>query len=594
MRQFFKFTFATVIGCIISFVILVFLCLTIVAGIIATDSDNTLVLNENSVLAVNLSGIITEHSDDNPFNGVMGMAEQQQGLDDIVGAIDKAANTKEISAIYVEAGLVQTDYASLQEIRQALLRAKAKKKLVVSYAKEYTQGTYYVCSVADKVWINPEGMLDLHGLAAQPMYLKDLLTKFGVRMKVVKVGKFKSATEQYTEEKMSEENRLQVTRYINGIWETLKKDISKARGISPADIDRCADELCAMKPTTYLLKHKLVDKTVYAEDVKTEMKALLKVDKEKEIAQVDCGALNKSDIGSKASEKKIAIYYCEGSIVRSMEAGAIMGDAGIVSNEMVKELEALAKDDDIKAVVVRINSGGGDAFASEEIWHAMKTLRERKPVVVSMGGMAASGAYYLSCAATHIIAQPMTLTGSIGIFGVFPDVSGLMTEKLGLKFDNVKTHAHSDFNMIQTTRPFNAEEEAMLQQYINRGYELFCKRVSEGRKMPIEKVKTIAEGRVWLGMDAVKNGLADGLGGINDAVAKAAQLAKVTDYETVPYPASPDWLEQLTETVGGNGNNLDEQLRLTLGSFYEPFVMIRNIERQSPVQARCPIMPVCE
>ena len=590
MRQFLKFTLASFLGCIICIICITLIALVSVAGMIAMSSDDTLTLKEKSVLVVNLSGSITECATDNPFNSMIGVEEGEQGLDDIVGAIDKASDSKEIAAIYIEAGLLSADYASLQEIRQALQRAKAKRKLIVSYAKEYTQGAYYVCSVADKVWIHPEGLLDLHGLAVQPMYLKDLMEKFGVKMKVVKVGRFKSATEQYTEEHMSSNNRLQVTRYINGIWDTVTEEISTTRGISKTEINRCADELAALQPTDYLLRHKLVDKTLYAEDVKTAIKKLMNADSKKALEQVSCSTLNRSSIGKKSSEKKIAIYYCEGSIVRAPEAATITGDAGIVSPQMVKDLEKLANDDDVKAVVIRINSGGGDAFAAEEIWHAMKTLSGRKPVVVSMGGMAASGAYYLACAATHIIAQPTTLTGSIGIFGVFPDMSELITKKLGVRFDNVKTNAHSDFNMIQTARPFNAEEEAMLQQYINRGYKLFCKRVEEGRKLSADSVAAIAEGRVWLGSDAVKIGLADGLGGIKDAIAKAAQLAKIKDYETTAYPTSPTWIEQLTETVGSGGNNLDEQLRITLGTLYEPFVMIRNMERQSPIQARCPVI----
>lgn len=589
MRQFLKFTLASFAGCFACTVVLTLLVLGCIGVIIAVNDSDLSEVKDGSVLVVDLSGTITERATDNPFNGIIGSSEARQGLEDITGAIDKAADTKEIRAIYISAGILSCDYASLQEIRQALLRAKAKKKLIVSYAKEYTQGAYYVCSAADHVWINPEGMLDLHGVAAQPVYLKDLLAKAGIKMTVVKVGKYKSATEQYTEDRMSDENRLQVTRYINGIWDNVTRDISKARGISVAEVNKCADDLAAFQSSAYLLEHKLADKTMYAEEVKDELKKLLKTGKE-EIRQITCSELNRSTTGSKKDAGKIAVYYCEGSIVRAKEAGAIMGDAGIVSTDMVRDMEDLAKDDDVKAVVIRINSGGGDAFASEEIWHAIKTLKAKKPVVISMGGMAASGAYYLSCGASHIIAQPTTLTGSIGIFGAFPDMSGLMTEKLGLKFDRVQTNKHSDFNMLQTARPFNAEETAMLQQYVNRGYELFCKRVAEGRNMTTAQVKKIAEGRVWLGQDAVKIGLVDGIGGTNDAIAKAAQLAKIKSYETVAYPAAPSWLEQLTETIDGNGNELDEQLRATLGTFYEHVVMIRNIEKQSPVQARCEVI----
>lgn len=590
MRQFLKFTIASFVGCLACAIALSVLALGAVGVIIAAGDSSDIEVKDGSVLVVDLSGSIAERATENPFNGIMGRSEAQQGLDDITGAIDKAANSREIRAIYIRAGIVSSDYAALREIRQALLKAKAKKKLVVSYAKEYTQGAYYVCSAADKVWIHPEGMLDLHGMAAQPMYIKDLLAKVGIKMAVVKVGRYKSATEQYTEDHMSDENRLQVTRYINGIWDEVASAIGKSRGINAGEVNSCADDLPMLQSSQYLLKHKLVDKTLYAEEVKAELKRLLKAAPDKELDQIACSTLNKSTFGSKGSGNKIAVYYCEGSIVRAKEAGAIMGDAGIVSTDMASDLEVLAKDDDVKAVVIRINSGGGDAFASEEIWHAMKTLKEKKPVVVSMGGMAASGAYYLSCAASYIMAQPTTLTGSIGIFGAFPDMSGLVTEKLGLRFDNVKTNRHSDFNMLQTARPFNAEETALLQQYVNRGYELFCKRVAEGRKMTVKDVKAIAEGRVWLGTDAIKAGLVDSLGGTCDAIAQAARMAKIKDYETTPYPAAPSWLEQLTESIGGNGNELDEQLRSTLGAYYEPFVMVRNIERQSPVQARCEII----
>lgn len=593
MRQFIKFTLATIVGFTICTAAALMLGGIIIAGIIASGSDNTLELKDKSILQVNLSGSITEYVEENPFNEIMGYASEQQGLDDIIGAIDKAANTKEITSIYVAAGITSTDYATLQEIRNALLRAKAKGKMIISYAKEYTQGAYYVCSVADKVWINPEGMLDLHGIASRPMYIKDLMEKFGVRMKVVKVGKYKSATEQYTEDRMSDENRLQVTRYAGNIWNVIANGISKARGISIEDVNRCADELTMLKPAAYLLNNRLVDKTLYAEDVESEIKKLIKVDEGEDLEKISCNALNTSDIGLQSSSDKIAVYHCEGSIVRSAEAGVITGDAGIVSHKMVKDLEKLRKDKNVKAVVVRINSGGGDAFASEEIWHAMKTLREKKPVVVSMGGAAASGAYYMACTATHIIAQSTTLTGSIGIFGAFPDISGLMTEKLGVKYDNVKTNRHSDFSFLQTARPFNEDEERMLQEYINRGYDLFCKRVSDGRKIPLEKVRQIAEGRVWSGDDALKIGLVDAIGGIDTAMKKAAQLANVKKYETLHYPIAPNWLEQLTEAANG-GSSADSQLRDVLGVMYTPFMTIRNMEKQSPVQAMCPITVIRE
>lgn len=595
MGNFIKHTLAATLGFIIASVVMGVVVLCVIVGIAMTDGNGNVTPKDNSVLVVKLSGQIVEHTTENPFDALLGgSAASQQGLDNIVGAIDKAAKSEEIRGIYIESGLVEADYATLQEIRNALVRFKTAKeskgKFVVAYADEYTQGAYYVCSAADKVWINPEGMLDIHGIAAQPMFLKDLMEKFGVKMKVVKVGKYKSATERYTEDRMSDENREQVTRYINGIWESVAKDICKSRNIPDSVLQRCADDHTLLRGTAYLKDSKLIDKTMYADEVKGEIKKLLGIDGKEEIAQIGCAGLNGSLSGNELSDNKIAVYYCEGSIVQAKEAGVLMGDAGIVSKTMTKDLDDLAKDDDIKAVIIRINSGGGDAFASEAIWHSVVELRKKKPVVVSMGGMAASGAYYLSAGASWIVAQPTTLTGSIGIFGAFPDMSGLMTEKLGLKFDNVKTNKHSDFSILQTARPFNAEEEAMLQQYINRGYELFCKRVADGRKIPVARVKEIAEGRVWLGMDAIGLKLVDELGGMPEAVRKAKALAKVKDCELVPYPAEDDWITQLTETASGHNNNLDEQLRTTLGAYYEPFIMIRNIQHQSPIQARSEII----
>ncbi len=593
MTQFLKYTLATITGIVTVTVVGSILFILLLIGAAASGGSEPVSLQDNSVLVVNLAGEIVEHVQDNPVKKLLGEQGEQQGVDEIVKAIDAAATHDEIKGIYIECGMMQANTASLQEIRGALQRFKAKnsggEKWIVAYANEYSQGAYYVSSIADKVWINPQGMLDLHGLSAQPVFLKDLLAKVGVKMKVVKVGKYKSATEQYTEEHMSDANREQVTRYIGGIWNTIATDISKSRGISVEEVNRCADELTALQSTEYLTKHKLIDKCIYADDVKGEIKKMLKIDQDEEISQVECSAMAALDEQESATESNmIAVYQCEGSIVQSPEAGVVMGDAGIVSYKMIDDLEKLAKDENVKAVVIRINSGGGDAFASEEIWHAVTKLKAKKPVVVSMGGAAASGAYYLSAGASWIVAQPTTLTGSIGIFGCFPDVSGLLQDKLGIKYDNVKTNKHADFDMTQRARPFNAEEEAMLQAYIDRGYEVFCKRVSDGRKIPIEKVKEIAQGRVWLGTDALNIKLVDQIGGLKDAIAKAATLAKLKEgeYSTLSYPEPASWMDQLFEEVNGHGTNLDEQLRATLGAFYEPFTMVRGLDKQSPIQAR--------
>jgi len=616
MKDFLKYTLATITGIVIVGTVTVFFCiLAILCFAISGSSDNTVTIKDNSVLVVNLSGDIVEHVNDNIFNDILGGSNTvQQGVDEIVTAIDKAAQCDNIKCLYLEAGVMNADYASLQEIRKAIERFKGSSnkgngvkgkngKTVVAYGDEYTQGAYYVCSAADEIWINPQGMIDLHGLSAQPMYLKDLLAKVGIKMTVVKVGKYKSATEQYTEDKMSDANREQVSRYINNIWGVVSNDISHSTTIDVTKLNAMADSILMLEDTKALVAAGLVNRTMYANEVKTYMKKLLKIDDSDIIQQVCCKEMcnypvNPAEgtasayIGSNNASDRIAVYYCEGSIVQNEASGALMGDAGIVSKKVIDDLDALADDDNVKAVVIRINSGGGDAFASEDIWHAVTHLKTKKPVVVSMSGMAASGAYYMSAGASWIIAQPTTLTGSIGIFGVFPDMSGLVQDKLGIKFDNVKTNKHADMDFSQTARPFDADEQRMLQRYINRGYELFCKRVADGRRLSVDKVKNIAQGRVWTGADAKQIGLVDQLGGMPEAIMKAAQLAKIKDYTIETYPTPASALDQFFETVSGHGNNLDEQLRTTLGVFYEPFCMVKGLEKQSPIQARCPIVMV--
>lgn len=588
MKQFLKYVCATVVGIVITSCLFAFICFAIVAGMAAAGESTD--ISEGSVLVVKLNGDIVEHARGGSVDQMMGVAPSAQGVDDIVMAIEAAAKEPNVKGIYVESGQILSNYSALREIRTALLRFKTSKKWIVSYGDSYTQGTYYVCSAADKVWMNPEGTLDIHGLAAQPMYVKDLLEKFGVKMTVIKVGTYKSATEQYTESQMSDANREQVTRYINSLWTTVTTEIGKSRGISAETINTYADNVTMAQPAAQLIKQRLIDNTMYANEVKTEIKKLLKQDADEEIKQVTCSELaakTRSDRET-ATDDKIAVYYAEGNIVQSTEAGMLFGGSqSIVSKNMVKDLDELAKDDDVKAVVIRINSGGGDSFASEEIWHSVAMLKAKKPVVISMSGAAASGAYYLSAPASWIVAQPTTITGSIGIFGVFPDMTRLYKEKLGLTFDNVKTNKHADMSLLQTARHFDAEEETLLQQYINRGYELFCKRVSDGRKMPVAKVKEIAEGRVWIAGDAKRLKLVDEIGGMPEAVKKAAELAKTKTYVTMDYPTPPTLIEQLLEKATGNGNNLDEQMRGTLGTLYEPFCIIKSLETQSPIQARC-------
>lgn len=586
MKNFFKQVLATVVGLIAFGAIVTFMGIISIVGMIASG-DSTPEVSNNSVMVLNLSGVIDEQGQEDFLGTLTGNTMSNLGLDNMLSAIKKAKDNDKIKGIYIEAGILQAGYATMQEIRNALLDFKKKGKWIVAYGDTYTQGTYYIASAADKVYLNPKGMIDWHGLGAQPQFYKDLMAKFGVRYQVVKVGTYKSFTETYTEDKMSDANRTQVSAYINGTWNNICKAVSESRKISNDSLNAYADRLITFEPAENILKYKMVDGLIYADQVKDEIKKMLKIGKDKKIKQIGLSEMaNIKD--KKAKGDEIAVYYAYGSIVQSGAASVLSQEHSIVGPEVCKDLEDLMNDDDVKAVVVRINSGGGDAYASEQLWHQMVELKKKKPVVVSMGDYAASGAYYMSCPANWIVAQPNTLTGSIGIFAAIPDMSGLITQKLGVKFDEVKTNRNSTFGNVMA-RPFNDEELDYLQAYVNRGYQLFRQRVADGRRQKTTDIEKVAQGRVWLGNDALKIKLVDELGGLNQAVAKAASLAKLKEYHTKNYPAVPSWTEQLMASAGRN-NYLDEQLRLTLGDLYEPFVMLRSMNEREVLQARIPFV----
>lgn len=586
MKNFFKQVLATVVGLIAFGAIVTFMGIISIVGMIASG-DSTPEVSNNSVMVLNLSGVIDEQGQEDFLGTLTGNTMSNLGLDNMLSAIKKAKDNDKIKGIYIEAGILQAGYATMQEIRNALLDFKKKGKWIVAYGDTYTQGTYYIASAADKVYLNPKGMIDWHGLGAQPQFYKDLMAKFGVRYQVVKVGTYKSFTETYTEDKMSDANRTQVSAYINGTWNNICKAVSESRKISTDSLNAYADRLITFEPAENILKYKMVDGLIYADQVKDEIKKMLKIGKDKKIKQIGLSEMaNIKD--KKAKGDEIAVYYAYGSIVQSGAASVLSQEHSIVGPEVCKDLEDLMNDDDVKAVVVRINSGGGDAYASEQLWHQMVELKKKKPVVVSMGDYAASGAYYMSCPADWIVAQPNTLTGSIGIFAAIPDMSGLITQKLGVKFDEVKTNRNSTFGNVMA-RPFNDEELDYLQAYVNRGYQLFRQRVADGRRQKTADIEKVAQGRVWLGSDALKIKLVDELGGLNLAVAKAASLAKLKEYHTKNYPAVPSWTEQLMASAGRN-NYLDEQLRLTLGDLYEPFVMLRSMNEREVLQARIPFV----
>ena len=586
MKDFIKNVLATMVGMFGFFIVMGVIGMMSIIGMIASGNAAQNV-KKNSVFVLNLSGTISEQGSENPLSMFTGDNSLNSGLNDILSSIKKAKANDDIKGIYIEAGALAANYATLQEIRNALADFRKSGKWIVAYGDFYTQGAYYVASVADKVYINPKGIVDWHGIGAQTMFYKDFMAKFGVKWEVVKVGTFKSATETFTEEKMSDANRLQTQTFIDGTWRNVCNAVSKSRGISVDSLNSYADSYLALQATETLVKAKMVDGMMYGDQVKDAVKKMMKLEKDDDISQLTLNdMLNVKD--GKVEGSEIAVYYAEGDIVQDPKAATMFGNNNyIASRKVCKDLEDLMNDDDVKAVVVRINSGGGDAYASEQMWHQMSELRKVKPVVVSMGDYAASGAYYMSAPASWIVAQPNTLTGSIGIFAVIPDLSGLVTTKLGVRFDEVKTNRNSTFGNLMA-RPFNAEEKAMLQVSVNRGYSLFRQRVAEGRRLPVESVEKIAQGRVWLATDALNIKLVDQLGGIDDAVKKAAQLAKLKDYYTSDYPAAASWMDNLLNSMSSSGTYLDEQLRQTLGDFYQPFTMLRSIDKREAIQARIP------
>lgn len=585
MKEFFKMVFATVVGMLIFTIVTVFIGIMCIVGMVSSSSATTSV-KDNSVLVLNLSGVLNERAESNLIGELIGNSGNTIGLDEVIDAIRKAKENDKIKGIYIEAGMFSASYASLQEIRDRLADFRKAGKWIVAYGDIYTQGTYYVSSVANKVFLNPQGQIDWRGLSAQPFYVKDLLAKFGVKMQVAKVGAYKRATEMFTGDKMSDANREQVTVYLNGVWDNICKAVAGSRGISTDSLNAYADRLLTLEASENYKKYKMVDGLIYTNQVKDEVKKLLKLDKDDDINRL--GIADMANVKETRSEgEEIAIYYAYGNIVDDV-AGGMMGDEHVIdAQEVCKDLEQLMDNDDVKAVVIRVNSGGGSAYASEQIWNQVKELKAKKPVVVSMGDYAASGGYYISCIANWIVAEPTTLTGSIGIFGMFPDANELLTQKLGVKFDEVKTNRNSGFGTI--VRPFNDEEMHYLTAYINRGYNLFRSRVADGRKMSVDAVEKIAQGHVWLGQDALKIKLVDQLGGLEDAIRKAAQLAKIEQYHTNSYPAKKSFLDQLL-SGSAKGDYLGEYLGQTFSDYVRPLMFLRTFNQQNAIQARMPFV----
>ncbi len=590
MKSFLKYTLASLLALFLFSIICTVIFLVSVAGMVANEGM-TASVKDNTILRISLNGVLPEQTKDVPFTSLMnGGEEDVPGLQTLVEAIQKAKDNKHVKGIYLENITLSGTPATTQELRQALMDFKESGKFIIAYSDTYSQSGYYIASVADKIMLNPEGLVDWHGLASEPMFYKDAMAKLGVKMQVFKVGSFKSAVEPFINTEMSEANREQVTSFLTDIWQNMLNEVSTSRKIDAEKLNTLADEYMAMHPADYMVENKLVDTLVYIDGAKEYLKTTMELGEDESLRFISPKEMAKAEIPDyKEQDDKVAVYYAVGDIVQTASNMSPMGGNSpqIVGEKVVDDLRALREDKNVKAVVLRVNSGGGSAYASEQIWREVELLKAEKPVVVSMGGLAASGGYYISSGANKIFAEPTTLTGSIGIFGMIPDMSELITQKVGVKFDVVKTNALSDMGTM--SRPMNAEEGQLMQAMIERGYETFTGRVAMGRKMDINKVKEIAEGRVWTGEQAKERGLVDKIGNLDDAIKAAAKLAKLENYNRVNYPAPAPWYESLLKEK--KSGYMEAELRETLGEYFTTFSLLRTIKSQDRLQMRLPFDP---
>ena len=586
MKDFIKYTMATVVGLVLVSIIMGILTFVSMAGMIASEGMSS-PIEKKSVLRITLKGSITERAgEENPLSKLGGETTQQIALDQALQALEKAAKNDKIEGIYMEGGILSAYPAEVQELRQALLEFKKSGKWIIAYADTYSRSAYYLCSVADKVYLNPIGMLDWSGLSSNPMFFTGLMKKLGIKMQVFKVGTYKSAVEPYIAEQMSDANREQVSSYQQSIWNNMLKDVAKSRKTTAEALNSLADSLTILSGPEASVKGGLVDKLCYQDEVKKILKNKAKMEEDESLRFVSISDVALSEELNDKVDDEIAVYYAYGEIKEDI-TGGFAQESAITSKQMTKDLQELREDDDVKAVVLRVNSPGGSAYASEQIWREVQLLSKEKPVIVSMGALAASGGYYISCGANKIFAEPTTLTGSIGIFGMIPDATELLTDKLGLSFDVVKTNAHSDFGAMG--RPLNESECRLMQAHINQGYELFTGRVAQGRKISQDSVKAVAEGSVWTGEQAMKIGLVDKLGNLNDAIAAAAKAAKIEKYSVGRYPEPAPWFASLLQEK--KADYMDSQMRSALGEFYPAFSLIRNLKNQDAIQARMTFIP---
>jgi protease-4 len=579
MKQFFKFVLATFVGIILTSIILIL----VIAGIIAAASgEKTVNVDSNSILYVSIKYPIEERTANNPFAGInfLGLdGDKSIGLKDILANIKKAKTDNNIKGIFLDESYMMAGQATTEEIRNALIDFKKSGKFIIAYSEVYTKGFYYLASVADKVYINPKGIFEFAGFSSEVTFLKGALDKLGIEAQIIKVGTYKSAVEPLILTKMSDANRMQVTAYLGSLYDHYLTGIGQARHINKDSLFNYANELKIREPED-ALKYKLVDGLKYKDEILNELKQRTGVKIKDDLKSVDI-----SDYTNSASDKKedvstnrIAMIYASGDI-----NGGEGNDNTIGSETISKALRKARTDDKIKAVVLRVNSPGGSSLASDVIWREVMLTKKVKPIIVSMGDVAASGGYYIACAADSIFAEPNTITGSIGIFAILPNMQKLFNDKLGVTFDGVKTGKFADLGSVN--RPLTPEEKAILQSQVNHGYDSFTGAVAKGRKKTQEYINSIGQGRVWTGEQALKIGLVDRLGNIDDAVKSAAKMAKLKNYRIVAYPEQKSVLNKLGESFSSETKT--RMLKSELGENYRVYEQIKGITQMMRVpQAR--------
>lgn len=583
MKNFFKYMLATIAGIVVLSIIITLIGIGSLASMIATSETATRI-HQPSIFELKLEGTVYERNAPNPLADFMPEEQSTLGLDDILRAIDKATAEPNIKGIYLEAKGLTASPATLSVIRNALLNFKESGKFVVAYSDTYDQSDYYICSVADKVILNPQGHLDWHGLSSQNIFFKDAMKQFGIEMQIFKVGTYKSAVEPFLTDKMSDANREQVTAFLTTLWDVIVNDVSASRNIDAATLNTYADSYLLFDTPEEVVAKGMADTLLYMDGVKSYLQELMDVKGKLPIVTLE----EVKNIDRKAPLDKsgnvIAVYYAQGNIVQTPSETNFMGTPEIASDKVIKDLAALRDDESVKAVVFRVNSGGGSAYASEQIWREVVRLKEKKPVIVSMGDMAASGGYYISCAADTIVAQPNTLTGSIGIFGMIPCAESLMQDKLKLHFDGVKTNALSDFGKIHRT--LTDDEKTKIQKTIEKGYQTFIARCADGRGLTTEAIDAIGQGRVWTGQAALELGLVDVLGDLKTAEAIAAEKAGIESWSLVSYPALENTFTSLFNKT--RQGYLDVRMQKALGEYAEGFLFFSDLTSMDPIQARMP------